>query len=257
MKSEGLGSAGFFGQPQIPSGDREGAVVAEGDQHGIGIDVQALFTKAMQWCEIVESRFGNAAFGKYAEAAVERRFHHALLFEDIGKGPVAQHFGEAVAFANGVGEEGAHVGAVGYLGLIAVIGIVFGPDEWNVRIGGSRDLLVHLFNRAADHFVARDIFVSAEDVFGLVISVDVRGDKIHRDIFFFAVGEETVGPGGLRGGRPTDTQTGADLLDGAGGVVVQIVIGGFLGLAGPEIDIGLVPDFEIPVSYFVFAVAID
>src|SRR6266404_5262456 len=141
----------------------------------------------MQYREIIERRFGDAALREDAEAAVERGFYDALLLEYVGKRPVTHHFGEAVALANGVGEKWAHVGAVCHLRLIAVVGIVFGPDERHVWIGRGGDLLMHFVYGAAHHFVARNVFVRAEDVFRFVVSVDVRGDKIYGDVLFFAV----------------------------------------------------------------------
>ena len=47
------------------------------------------------------------------------------------------------------------------------------------------------------------------------------------------------------------------MLDGADGVIVQLVVGGFLGIAGPEVEVGLIPYFEIPVCDFGLAVPID
>ena len=40
-------------------------------------------------------------------------------------------------------------------------------------------------------------------------------------------------------------------------MIVELEVGGLLGLAGPEVDVGLVPHFEVPLGDFVDAVAID
>ena len=54
----------------------------------------------------------------------------------------------------------------------------------------------------------------AEDVFDFIVAVDVAGDEVDGNIFVFAVSQEAVGPGGLRGGGSADTEAGADALDG-------------------------------------------
>src|ERR1700680_446913 len=123
----------------------------------------------MQQREVVEGWLWNAALGKNAKPAVERSLDDALFLEHVGKGPIAHHFRQAVAFANGVGQKRSHVGTVGNLGLIAVVGVVLGPDEWDMRIGGGGDLLMHFAYGAADHCIARDAFVGTEDVFRFVI----------------------------------------------------------------------------------------
>ncbi len=69
--------------------------------------------------------------------------------------------------------------------------------------------------------------------------------------------EEAIDPSSLCGGGPADAEARVDALDGPGGVVVEIVISGFLRIAGPEVYVGLVPDFEIPLGDFVDAVALD
>ncbi len=123
--------------------------------------------------EVIKSRLGDAALGEQTEAAVERRLHHALFFEYIGKGPVAHHRREAVALANGVGHPRAHEGGVGHGGLVLVAGVELAPDERGVGVGGSGDLVMNFFDGAADHLRSWNIFVGAEDVFGSVVAVNV------------------------------------------------------------------------------------
>ena len=64
-------------------------------------DFEAAIAELMQHGEGVEGGLGDAVFGDQAEAAVERGLDDALLFEDVGEGPVAHRFGEAVALADG------------------------------------------------------------------------------------------------------------------------------------------------------------
>ena len=47
--------------------------------------------------------------------------------------------------------------------------------------------LVHFFDRAADHLIARNVFVGIEDVAGFVVAVDMRGNKIERHVRLLGV----------------------------------------------------------------------
>src|SRR5260370_33180881 len=107
--------------------------------------MESRLPKTMQQPEIVEWWFRNAPPGQKSKAAIKWRLHDALLLEYIGKGPIAHHFRQTIALANGVGQERTHVGAIGHRRLIAVVGVVFGPDEGHFRIGRGCDLLMHFF----------------------------------------------------------------------------------------------------------------
>ena len=89
-------------------------------------------------------------------------------------------FGQAVALADGVGEPWTHEFGVGNRGLVHVAGVVFAPDQRQVRLGRRLDLLMHMLHRAANHLIARNIFVGAENVAGVVIGIDVSRDKVQR-----------------------------------------------------------------------------
>src|SRR6266849_4047326 len=128
----------------------------------------------MQQGEIVECWLWNAALSQDAKASVKWRLNNALLLEYVRKSPIAHHFRQTIALANCVGQEWTHVGTVGHRRLIAVVGIVFGPNERNFWIRRGGDLLMHFFYGPAHHLVARNILVGAEDIFRFVISVDVR-----------------------------------------------------------------------------------
>src|ERR1700737_1433330 len=119
----------------------------------------------MQKRKIIESGFGNAALGEQPKATVERSLGDSLFLEDVRKSPITHHFGQPVTLTNSVGQERSHVSAVGHLRLIAVVGVVLGPDEWHLRIGRGGNLLMHLFYGAADHVIARNGFVRSKDVF--------------------------------------------------------------------------------------------
>ena len=75
--------------------------------------------------------------------------------------------------------------------------------------------------------------------------------------FGLGVGEEWRDPRGLRGGWAADLQARRDRFQRACGVVVEFEVGGLLGIANPEVDVGFVPHFELPGGDFVDAVALD
>ena len=100
-------------------------------------------------------------------------------------------------------------------------------------------------------------FVGAENVFRRVVAVNVGGDEVDGNMIFDAVADETVDPSGLRRRWPADAQPRAHGLQGARSGVVERVIGLLLRVTRPEIEVGLVPNFEIPLRDFVDAVAID
>ena len=68
--------------------------------------------------------------------------------------------------------------------------------------------------------------------------------------------DEAIGPSGLGGGGAADAQARADVFQGAGGGIVKLEVGWFFRSASPEIDVRLVPYFEIPLRNFVEAVAV-
>ncbi len=123
--------------------------------------------------EVVEGGLRNAPFGEQTKAAVEWRFHDALFFKNIRERPVAHHFGEAVALADGVGHPRSHKGCVRHSGLVHIARVELAPDEGRIRESGCGDLFVNFFDCAADHLISWNLFVRAEDILGLVIAVDV------------------------------------------------------------------------------------
>src|SRR5712692_9922981 len=69
--------------------------------------------------------------------------------------------------------------------------------------------------------------------------------------------QEAVHPGSLRRGGAAHAEARAHALDGARGAVVKLVVGGFFRIASPEVNVGLIPHFEIPLRDFLDAVARD
>ncbi len=67
----------------------------------------------------------------------------------------------------------------------------------------------------------------------------------------------SANPRRLRRRRPADAQLRAYGLDVARGVVVELEVGLLPRRSSPEIEIGLVPHFEVPARHFVDAIAID
>jgi len=110
-----------------------------------------------------------------------------------------------------VGHPGAHISGVGDVRFVHVAGVEFAPDQRKIRTSGGGDLIVNLAHGAADHLV-RGICSCVPKRRLRIIAVDVRGDEVHRDVFFYGVLDEAIGPGGLGCGGAADAQSGADFF---------------------------------------------
>src|SRR5260370_8412394 len=77
------------------------------------------------------------------------------------------------------------------------------------------------------------------------------------NVCLVAGGEEMIYPSSLCCGGSTGAQARVHAFDGPGGVVVELVVGSFPRIAGPKVEVRLVPDFEVPLRDFVDAVALD
>ena len=109
-----------------------------------------------------------------------------------------------------------------------------------------------LFYRAAHHAVARDVFVGAKYSMRAVIAIDVGGNKIDGDVLLGAVLDEGIGPGGLRRCRTAHAKSRVHPLHRRYRMIVKFPVSRLFWLADPEIDIGFVPDFEVPLGYFIY-----
>ncbi len=115
---------------------------------------------------------------------------------------------------------------------------------------------MNFIDGAADHAVARNIFLRPENIFRGIVGVNVRRDVIEWDMLFGAVTDERVNPCGLRGCRAADPQLLIYFFHCERRMVVEIPISFLLRIARPKINIGFVPDFEIPLRDFIEAIAI-
>src|ERR1700738_4941016 len=68
--------------------------------------------------------------------------------------------------------------------------------------------------------------------------------------------EKIIHPMGRRRSRTADAKTRTDCFESAGGVVVKLKVAGLPGDAVPEVDVGFVPYFEVPLRYLVDSIAI-
>ena len=116
---------------------------------------------------------------------------------------------------------------------------------------------MNFFDGFAGALLDGDDIVRAEEVFDSVVGVAVGGGEIDGDVFLGNVREKVVDPMSGRRRRAADAETRVDGFQRASGVIVEFELSGLLGVAGPEVDVGLVPDFEIPLRDFVDAVAVD
>ena len=85
----------------------------------------------------------------------------------------------------------------------------------------------------------------------------MSGNKIERDLFLGGMGDDIADPCRLRSCGTADTDPLVDRFEGASGIVVELEIGLLRRPSGPEINVGLVPDLEVPIGHLVDSVAID
>src|SRR5579864_8210456 len=72
-----------------------------------------------------------------------------------------------------------------------------------------------------------------------------------------AVAEEPVDPGGLSSRGPANAEARIHAFQSAGGDIVKLIIGCLFRIAGPEIEVRLIPYLEIPLRDFVDAIPLD
>src|SRR5262249_39539373 len=138
---------------------------------------------------------------------------------------------------------------------ILIRSIEFTPDE---REPGHRrrfDLVVNLLHSAADHLIARNELLCPENILCTIISVHVRRNEINRNVVLFAIADESVSPRSLGGRMSANADLWAGSLESARSVLVELPVGVLPRIAAPEIEIGLVPDFEIPLAHFLDAIS--
>src|SRR4029077_1935447 len=79
-----LGSAWLTWRNKVPHSYDQRTIRNSRHQRRIGIQCEAFVTKPVQKFERRERRLGNSSRGNQAVATIERLFHHALLFKDVG-----------------------------------------------------------------------------------------------------------------------------------------------------------------------------
>ena len=229
---EGLGGAVVAGIDEVPGGDGEGAVGGFRDDEVLGVVGDALVAELVEEAELVVAGLVDAALGDEAEGADEGLVDGAAFFEDVVEGPEGHLGNVAVALADGVGEGWADVGGVA--GVVGADDVPLGPEEREMRGGGGVDLGANFLDGAADAVVLRDVFGGAHEVLDGVVCVAVGGDEVYGDAVGGGVGEEGGDPGGGSGCGPAYAEARVDVLEVAGGVVVELEVGGLLRESHPR-----------------------
>src|SRR5581483_568696 len=162
----------------------------------------------------------DPARGNKSEPSVEGLFYDTLLFEHVRECPIRHLVNQTITLADGVRQPGTHVRGVRDLRLVLVAGVELTPDKGQLGQGRSLDLIMNLANGAADHLVARNFLVRAKDVLGLIVPINVAGNKIDRDVVLDAVTDEVISPGRLGGRRAANPQAWTYRLHHASRVIV-------------------------------------
>ena len=123
----------------------------------------------------------------------------------------------------------------------------------------AEDLISALTFETARHILSSfGIFSSVpKEVMDCVVCVSMRGNKVHRHMMLRCVFQEVTDPCCSGGCGAADAQSGTDTLQIACCVIVQLEVAFLPWDAAPEINIWLVPDFEVPLRNFIDAVSID
>src|ERR1700682_5155383 len=79
---------GLSGWLLIPPRHRQCSIGALGNQSILEIRLQTLVPQPVQHRECLKRSLRHTAFRDEAIAAIEWLFHHTLLFENVGEGPV-------------------------------------------------------------------------------------------------------------------------------------------------------------------------
>src|SRR5271163_814701 len=116
---------------------------------------------------------------------------------------------------------------------------------------------MHLCDGAAHSMVHRNIFVRSEEIFDGVVGISMRGDEINGHMIGRGVFQEIRHPRSGGSGGTAYTQTRVYSLQSTRSVSVEVEVGLLAGNATPEIDVRLVPDFEVPLRDFINAISVD
>src|SRR6185437_5478716 len=102
-----------------------------------------------------------------------------------------------------------------------------------------------------------DDLIGSQEAFHGLVGISMSGDEIDGDVIFGAEVEEFRDPRGSGSGWASYSEAWADGLQVARGVGVEVEVRFLAGNAAPEVDVGFVPDFEVPLGDFLDAVAVD
>src|ERR1700729_3334343 len=119
------------------------------------------------------------------------------------------------------------------------------------------NLLSHLRDCPTDTLVHRDLFICAKQIQHCIVRISMRRDKVDRDLICRGMFQKVIDPGCSSSGRPSNTQSGIDALQSAGCVIVEFKVRSLPRYAAPEIDVRLVPDFEVPGCNLIDTVTVN
>jgi hypothetical protein len=88
-------------------------------------------------------------------------------------------------------------------------------------------------------------------------AVGVGADEVDRRVGRLGMRQEFRHPGRAGAGRAADAQLRIEGLEGPGGARVEVEIGLLVGLLPEAVEIGLVPDLEVPAAHFRRAIALE
>ena len=184
----------------------------------------------------VVARLGDAADREQAESAVQQSRWAAELLEVVRRHPVREGVDPAGRRAHAAQQEGAGRGAVAHLVEVGRRDSPLRPEQAGVGVAVASERRAQVERRTA-------VRVGRDEVDGCTGLTRVCASR------------SSTQPA-RRGRRPADGQARVDVLDRGCGDVVEVepLVPG----AGPEhLEVGLVPDLEVPPEHLVEAVPVD
>src|SRR5215469_13336905 len=136
----------------------------------------------------------DASHRNKAKTIVKRVFRDSTLFEDIIECPVRHHLHQAIALRNVIAQRGSNVNTVAGAEVTVRRHIPLGPEQRQLRMSGSLDLVLDLPDGMTDTLVHRNLLVGVEEIIDGVIAVSVTGDEVDGHLLLRDVKEERLDP---------------------------------------------------------------
>src|SRR5215472_15031278 len=209
-----------------------------------------LCSQLMEQGKVIKTRLVDTASSSQTKLPLKRTLRRTALFEDIGKGPERQHIYVAITCADGLGQRRPHIWCVAQ--LVPAWYIPLRPQQRKMWCRRRIDLPSHLCYRRTcavfldDVLVAQRLVLSQQSLDRLIV-IAMRTHEVNRYMILCSIVEELRYPRRRCGCRSTNAQARRYRFQCTRRVRIQVEVGLHTGNTTPEVDIRLVPYFEVPL----------